>query len=162
MTEPVRMLVYFAHPDDESFGFAGSLSMLADMGAQLTYVCATRGEVGEILVDGLTTPDQLGPYREGELRAALKIIGVQDLRLLGYRDSGMAGTPPNEHPAAFVNQDPELVATRVADIILETKPQIMLLYGPDGIYGHPDHVFAHVTGMPAIAQAAARGYQIPN
>ena len=162
MTSPLRMVVFFAHPDDESFGFAGSLAMLSDLGADLTYICATRGEVGEILVDGLTTPAELGPYREGELRRALDIIGVQDLRLLGYRDSGMDGTPENTDPRAFVNQDVATVADRVSDILVEKKPDVVLTYGPDGIYGHPDHKMVNTTGEPAIARAAEKGYQVPN
>jgi LmbE family N-acetylglucosaminyl deacetylase len=162
VSQPVRMVVYFAHPDDESFGFAGSLAMLADQGADLTYICATRGDVGEILVEGLTTPENLGQYRVGELRRALDIIGVQNLRVLGYRDSGMDGTAENQDQRAFVQQDVQTVASRVADIIVEKQPEIFLFYGPDGIYGHPDHKFINTTGVPAIQFAAERGWQIPH
>lgn len=162
MSDPIRMVVYFAHPDDESFGFASSLAMLSDQGVDLTYICATRGDVGEILVDGLTTPDELGTYREGELRAALEIIGKIDLRLLGYRDSGMVGTPPNNDPRAFVQQNTTEVAERVAEIILEKKPDIFLFYGPDGIYGHPDHINVNTTGLPALKLAAERGWKVPS
>jgi N-acetyl-1-D-myo-inositol-2-amino-2-deoxy-alpha-D-glucopyranoside deacetylase len=162
MSDAFRLVVFFAHPDDESFGFAGSMAMLADKGADLTYICATRGEVGEILVEGLTTPDELGAFREGELRAALKIIGVQHLRLLGYRDSGMEGTPENRDPRAFVNAPVPTVAHQVAEIILETKPDVFITYGPDGIYGHPDHVHVHTTAVPAVYEAADRGWPVPN
>ena len=161
MAQPFSLIVYFAHPDDESFGFAGSLSMLADQGVDLTYICATRGDVGEILIEGLTTQEELGAYRIGELQNALAIIGKVDLRALGYRDSGMVGTPENDDPRAFVQQDVQTVASRVADIITEKKPDAFLFYGPDGIYGHPDHINVNTTGLPAIHIAAERGWKVP-
>jgi LmbE family N-acetylglucosaminyl deacetylase len=81
-----RLMMIFAHPDDESFGFAGTASALSDAGHEVSYVVATRGEVGEILVEGLATRETLGEVREGELRTALEIIGVRDLHLLGFRE----------------------------------------------------------------------------
>lgn len=157
-----RLVMIFAHPDDESFGFAGTASALADAGHDLSYVVGTRGEVGEILVEGLATPETLGEVREAELRAALEIMGVSELHLLGHRDSGMAGSEHNKDPRAFINQSLEEVAARVADILLEARPTIVLTYGPDGIYGHPDHLMAHKVGTAAVHLAGHRGWQTPN
>ena len=74
---------------------------LATEGARVALVCATRGEVGEISDPNLAAPDNLGEVREGELRRAAEVLGVTELTLLDYRDSGMAGTSDNEHPRAF-------------------------------------------------------------
>ena len=65
-------------------------------GNQVTPVCATRGEVGEISDESLATPETLGYTRELELRAAMAQIGLADVRFLGFRDSGMDGTPEND------------------------------------------------------------------
>lgn len=161
MSTQHRILVFFAHPDDESFGFGGLLSAFAEAGLESTYVLGTRGEAGEILVPGLANRQNLGQVREQELRAALKILGVNDVRFLGFRDSGMAGTPDNEHPRAYINQDVDSVASTVADIIVEKRPTVMLTYGPDGIYGHPDHIMSHKVGWKAVFEAGKRGWQTP-
>jgi LmbE family N-acetylglucosaminyl deacetylase len=157
-----RLVVIFAHPDDESFGFGGLLSAFADAGYETTYVVGTRGEAGEILVPNLATRENLGEVREHELRAALKILGVGDVRFLGFRDSGMDGTPENNDPRAFINQDLNSVASTVADIIIEKRPTVVLTYGPDGIYGHPDHLMAHKVGTAAVLAAGERGWQTPH
>ena len=162
MTADHRLVVIFAHPDDESFGFAGVLSAAADAAWETTYVVGTRGEVGEILIPELATRETLGDVREGELRRALELLGVSDVRFLGYRDSGMAGTPENEHPQAFANQDVEEVAEVVAGIIVEKRPTAVITYGPDGIYGHPDHIMAHHVGHAAVLKAAELGWETPN
>ena len=122
----------------------------------------TRGEAGEILVPGLATKENLGEVREQELRSALQILGVDGLRLLGYRDSGMAGSPDNDDPRAYVKQDVEKVASIVAGILTEIRPDIVLTYGPDGIYGHPDHIMAHRVGTRAVMRAADEGWQTPH
>lgn len=162
MTAAHRLVVIFAHPDDESFGFGGVLSAAADAGWETTYVVGTRGEVGEILIPELATRETLGEVREGELRAALDALGVNDVRFLGYRDSGMEGTPENEHPRAFINQNVDAVAEIVAEIILGKRPTIVITYGPDGIYGHPDHIMAGKAGEAAVCKAGERGWQTPN
>jgi LmbE family N-acetylglucosaminyl deacetylase len=156
------MVVIFAHPDDESFGFGGVLSAAADAGWETTYVVGTRGEVGEILVPGLATRETLGAVREKELLDALQLLGVGDVRFLGYRDSGMEGTPENAHPQAFVNQDVDDVSRRVAEVIVEKRPTVVITYGPDGIYGHPDHIMAHKVGHAAVLKAGESGWQSPN
>jgi LmbE family N-acetylglucosaminyl deacetylase len=162
LTERLRLVVIFAHPDDESFGFAGLLSAFSDAGHESTCVVGTLGEAGEILVPGLATPENLAEVRERELREALEILGVGDLRMLGYRDSGMAGTVENADPRAYINQDVDAVAERVAGILVEKQPDIVLTYGPDGIYGHPDHIMAHKVGTAAVMLAAETGWRVPS
>src|SRR5829696_5713919 len=96
------LLAIFAHPDDETFGAAGVMAAAVERGVPVTVISATRGEAGESSVAGLDAPEQLGVVREQELREAMRQIGVSDVRLLGYRDSGMAGSPSAEDPQAFI------------------------------------------------------------
>ena len=103
------LLALFAHPDDEAFGTGGTLSQYAAAGADVILVCTTRGEVGEIAEGTGATPETLGEVREAELRCAAETVGVRELIFLGYRDSGMAGTPENAHPRAIVNAPAEEV-----------------------------------------------------
>ena len=135
----LSVLGCFAHPDDEGFGSGGTLAMLVDRGAQVTLVCATNGDVGEISDPALATPENLYQVRQEELRQAMAVTGVQDVRFLGYRDSGMDGTEDNNHPDCLFQAQPDRVAERVAEIMVEVQPDLVLTHDPTGGYGHPDH-----------------------
>ena len=139
-SRPGRLLVILAHPDDESFGTAGVVSRATAAGAQVTLVSATRGEAGEIANPALATPATLGTVREGELRAAARAMGVDDVRFLGYRDSGMAGSPDNAHPHALIQAPEDEVVERIVRIIRDIRPDTVVTFDPAGVYGHPDHV----------------------
>ena len=145
MTTPVkdlthlRLLAAFAHPDDEGFGSGGTLAMLVARGAQVTLVCGTNGDVGEISDPALATPENLAQVRQQELRNAMAVTGVTDIRFLNYRDSGMAGTEDNEHPNSLHQADSKAVVAALVDVIEETKPDIVITHDPSGGYGHPDH-----------------------
>lgn len=155
--QPRSFLAVFAHPDDEAFGSGGSLTRYAASGVRVTLVCATRGEVGEISDPALATPETLPAVRERELRDAVRAMGFQDVRFLGYRDSGMAGTADNENPIAFVNAPAEQVIAQIVAIIREVQPQVVLTFDPNGGYGHPDHIAIHrhtVAAFHAAADAA--------
>lgn len=148
------LLVVLAHPDDEAFGLAGTISLLRTRGVPVTLVTATRGEVGEILVPELATRDSLGAVREKELRDAMALAGVDDIRLLGYRDSGMAGTPENDDPRSLVRAPASEVVSMIAMTIRDVRPAAVITFGADGIYGHPDHVAIHHHTTAAIGLAA--------
>ena len=135
-----RLLAIYAHPDDESFLSGGTLAKASSEGVEVTLVCATRGEVGEIADPALATPETLAQVREGELRAAARALGIGRVELLDYRDSGMAGTPDNDHPDALVNASSDEVVARLVGIIRETRPHVVLTFDPGGGYGHPDHM----------------------
>ena len=111
------LLAVFAHPDDETFSAAGVMTAAVERGVPVTVISATRGEAGESSIAGLDDPERLGVVRERELREAMRQIGVSDVRLLGYRDSGMAGSPSAEDPQAFIRAPVETVATRLASRI---------------------------------------------
>lgn len=153
-TKEERFLLSLAHPDDESFGHAGVLAMLADRGLPVTLVLATRGEAGQISDPDFATPDILGPVREWEVRRAMAIVGVDDVRFLGYRDSGMDGTPENDDPRALIQAPMAELTAHLVGHIRSTRPTTVITFGPDGIYGHPDHVCIHHATVAAVERAA--------
>ena len=132
-------LAVFAHPDDEGFSCGGTLAMLTARGAHVTLVCATNGDAGEISDPALATRETLAQVRQDELRQAMDITGVGDIRFLGYRDSGMAGTEDNKHPDSLSQADPGRVTDQLVTIIREVHPQLVITFDPTGGYGHPDH-----------------------
>ena len=148
------ILAVFAHPDDESFSAAGVMAAAVERGLPVTVISATRGEAGESSIPGLDEPARLGVVREEELREAMRQIGVSDVRLLGYRDSGMAGSPSAEDPQAFIRAPVEAVAARLVSDIQSVRPHAILTFGPEGLYGHPDHLHMHHVALRAIELAA--------
>ncbi len=152
--ETGRLLAVFAHPDDESFACGGTLAHYAKKGFTVTLVCATRGEAGEISDASLATRDNLAEVRERELRNAADALGVTELVLLDYRDSGMAGTPENGHPRAFGNAEPDEVVRELVGIVRRSRPHAIITFDPNGGYGHPDHIAAHNHTTAAFHAAA--------
>jgi N-acetyl-1-D-myo-inositol-2-amino-2-deoxy-alpha-D-glucopyranoside deacetylase len=153
------LLAFHAHPDDESLSMGGTLARYVAAGEQVVVVTATRGEVGEIHNHGdpEALRDSLGDLREAELRAACGILGVTAVELLGYRDSGMAGTPDNDHPGAFWRADFMEAVGRLVRLIRRYRPEVMTAYDPFGGYGHPDHIQVHRVGTAAFFGAADIG-----
>lgn len=152
------LLLVHAHPDDESIFGGGAIIRAHGEGKRVVLVTCTGGELGEIHnLDEAETRPRLREVREQELRRAAAILGVDRLVLLGYRDSGMAGTPGNDDPASFNRASLEEAAAKLAEVIEEEAPDVLVTYGPDGVYGHPDHVKAHRTTVAAWEVLAARG-----
>jgi LmbE family N-acetylglucosaminyl deacetylase len=137
------LLAVFAHPDDESFGPGGTLAKYAAEGVAVHLICATLGEAGESDTPELGECEDLPCRREQELRCAADILGLAEVHLLGYRDSGMAGSPANQHPRALMQADPDVLAEQVADLMRRLRPQVALTFDPFGGYGHPDHIAMH-------------------
>ena len=137
-----RILAVYGHPDDEG-QVTGTMAAFVAAGAQVTLVCATRGEVGEISDPALGTPETLGYVRELELRAAMAQIGLSDVRFLPFRDSGMAGTPENEDARSLHQQPAEAVVALLVTIMRDVRPHAVFTWDPTGGYGHPDHVAVH-------------------
>lgn len=134
------ILAIFAHPDDECFGTGGTLAKHTAPGGRVVLACATRGEAGEISDPALATPETLGMVREAELRASCDVLGVKELHFLGYRDSGMEGTPENDDPRCYHRADPARATRQLVALIREVKPQVVITFEPGGGYGHPDHI----------------------
>jgi N-acetyl-1-D-myo-inositol-2-amino-2-deoxy-alpha-D-glucopyranoside deacetylase len=163
-----RILLVHAHPDDETINNGATMARYVAEGASVTLLTCTLGEEGEILVPELEQlaadqADQLGGYRIGELRAAMAALGVTDTRFLGgpgrYRDSGMIGTPANEHPRAFWNADLDDAVAHAVSVVREVRPQVVVTYDENGGYGHPDHIQAHRVAMAAVDAAADPAYR---
>jgi N-acetyl-1-D-myo-inositol-2-amino-2-deoxy-alpha-D-glucopyranoside deacetylase len=149
------LMAVFAHPDDEAFGTGGTLARYgADPDVRVVLVCATRGEAGEISNPALATPERLGEVREAELRCACRTLGVDTLHLLGYRDSGMAGTPENRHPRALAMAEPDEVVAQIVAHIRREQPHVVVTFDENGGYGHPDHVAVHHHTKAAYYAAA--------
>jgi LmbE family N-acetylglucosaminyl deacetylase len=153
---PLDILFVLAHPDDESFGFAGLMAWAKSRTLRLGLVCATRGEAGEISDPSLGTPETLGAVRERELRTAMELAGVDPVRLLSYRDSGMMGTAENDDPRSLVRANPESVLADIVYHLRDLRPRAVVTFGPDGVYGHPDHIQIGAVTTEAVAVAASR------
>jgi LmbE family N-acetylglucosaminyl deacetylase len=140
---------FHAHPDDEVFTTGGVMRLAADAGHRVVLVTATDGALGEV-PDGLLAPgERLADRRRQELETSARALGVHRLEMLGYQDSGMAGTPENARAEAFCNVDVEVAASLLAKVLLEEGADVLTVYDPHGNYGHPDHIQVHVVGVRA-------------
>lgn len=142
------LLAVFAHPDDE-LSAGGTLAHYARAGASAHLICATRGEVGEAPPD-LKGFASIGEMRADELQCASNILGLESVSFLGYRDSGMPGSPDNAHPQALAATQTEQVARQVAAFIRRLKPQVVITFDPIGGYRHPDHIAIHKATVAAF------------
>lgn len=124
-----RLLVIFAHPDDESFGPAGTLAHYAKSGVRVHLLTATKGEAGKNAT-GLTD-EPLGAMREKELLKAAKIIGIEHVEFMGYIDKTLTDLEPHRPIEKIVNY------------IDHFQPQVIITFGPTGISRHQDHVAVH-------------------
>jgi N-acetyl-1-D-myo-inositol-2-amino-2-deoxy-alpha-D-glucopyranoside deacetylase len=163
-----RLMLVHAHPDDETIGTGVTMAKYAAEGVDVTLVTCTLGEEGEILLEEFAhlaadQADGLGDHRMTELGAAMSELGIRDWRLLGspgeFRDSGMMGTPSNEHVKAFWRADLLSAATALVGVIREVRPQVLVTYDDFGGYGHPDHIKAHQVAHYAASLAAAPSFR---
>ena len=135
----LRLLAIFAHPDDETFRCGGTLAILAQRGARVQVLTATRGQAGSCGEPRLCSRDELPAARECELRCACAALGIEPPRLLDYQDGHLG------------EADPEIIVNQILGIVREVRPQVMLTYGPEGVSGHLDHI--------AIGQFAAEAFR---
>jgi N-acetyl-1-D-myo-inositol-2-amino-2-deoxy-alpha-D-glucopyranoside deacetylase len=163
-----RLLFVHAHPDDESLATGGTIAHYTSLGADVRVVTCTLGEEGEVIGEryallAVDHADQLGGYRIRELTEALAILGAGEPIFLGgpgrWRDSGMTGTQARDH-IRFIDSGDAAVEALVA-IIAGFRPHVVVTYGPEGGYGHPDHVHAHIVTTAAIARSAQAGWAVP-
>ncbi|HLI36299.1 MAG TPA: PIG-L family deacetylase [Streptosporangiaceae bacterium] len=159
MAEILTLMAVHAHPDDEASSTGGVLASYAAQGIRSIVVTCTNGEFGD--APGGVKPGQDGhderavaELRVAELRQSCAILGVSNLELLGYHDSGMPEWDYKDRPDAFCNVPQADVAGRIAGLIERYRPQVLITYDHDGPYQHPDHVHA---GRCAMAAAARTG-----
>jgi N-acetyl-1-D-myo-inositol-2-amino-2-deoxy-alpha-D-glucopyranoside deacetylase len=154
--EALTLMAVHAHPDDEVFLTGGVIAKASAEGIRTVLVTATRGEEGEIHdpdLDAEEARHRLGAIREAELRRAAGILGVEELHFLGFRDSGMAGTPENENPHNLQNAELDVATARVVRLIRQTRPDVIVTYDERGGYGHPDHIAVHRATVAAVDAA---------
>ncbi len=154
---PLVLMVVHAHPDDEVIGTGGTFRRYAEEGVATILVCATRGEEGEIHdpdLDPIEARPRLGEIRTEELMRATALLKIGAVEFLGYRDSGMAGTPANDHPACFHQAPLEEATERLVRLIRRYRPHVLVSYNDFGGYGHPDHVKAYRVTHAAFERAA--------
>lgn len=163
-----RVLFVHAHPDDETINNGATMARYVSEGVGVTLLTCTLGEEGEVLVPKLAglsveQADQLGGYRISELFDAMRELGVTDHRFLGgagrWRDSGMMGTPANDHPRSFWRADLDELCAAAVEVIRDVAPQVLVTYDENGGYGHPDHIQAHRVAMAAFDAAADSDYR---
>jgi LmbE family N-acetylglucosaminyl deacetylase len=142
-------VTFHAHPDDEAIATGGTMAKAAAAGHRVVLVTATGGECGEVAEGVLRPGESLSERRAEELATAAGILGVARTELLGYRDSGMVGTPANDEPGCFWRADVEEAAARLAAILVEERADVLTVYDERGNYGHPDHIQVHRVGVRA-------------
>lgn len=149
------LMAIHAHPDDEVISTGGVLARYAGEGVRTVVVTCTDGSQG--FGPGGALPgepghdrDAVAEVRRQELQRSCTALGVGHLEMLGYRDSGMAGWDGNGDPDAFCNLPVEEGAARVAALIGQYQPQVVVTYDERGGYGHPDHIQTHRVAMAAV------------
>ncbi len=148
-----RMLVAMAHPDDESFGMAGTIARYASEGVDISLICATNGEAGSTDPEFLEGYQSMAELRLAELRCAAETLGFSEVFAFGYRDSGMVGTPDNDHPESLHAANLDEVTGRVVEVIRRTRPQVVVTFDPWGGYGHLDHLKMYEATTRAFAES---------
>ena len=129
-----HLVVVVAHPDDETFGCGSLIAHASASGARVTVVCATRGEAGERTTDAATEQLPLGDVREQELRDAAAVLGVHEIELLGYADSGWDGALDD---GALCGVTVDVLAEDLDSRLAQRAPDVVLVL--DGDDGHRDH-----------------------
>ena len=155
MQERLCLLAVHAHPDDEASKGAATVAHYHAQGVRCVLVCCTGGEAGDILNPAMDRPEvreRLPEVRKEELARSTAVIGYDEVVLLGYRDSGMPGTPENEDPRCFARAPLDEAVGRLVAVIRRERPQVVLTYADDQEgYPHPDHLRVHDITLPAFA-----------
>jgi len=147
MNGALKLLTVFPHPDDETLGLGSTLARYSAEGIETYLVCATRGERGWFDSEG---PDPglegVARIREMELRCAAEQLGIHEVSFLDYIDGDVD------------QADPEEIIGKIVSHIRRIKPQIVVSFGPDGAYGHPDHIALSQFTNGALVCAADRNF----
>jgi LmbE family N-acetylglucosaminyl deacetylase len=152
-----RLLISYAHPDDESFGLGGLISKYVDESVEVYLICATNGDVGTVSPEMMNGYKTITELRLAELACAAEKLGLKQVFTLGYKDSGMMGNPDNNDPDclwAVYNNNPDDIERRVVEVIRTIKPQVIITFNAYGGYGHPDHI--------AIQRATTKAFDLAN
>jgi LmbE family N-acetylglucosaminyl deacetylase len=138
-----------AHPDDETFGTGGTLIKYASEGAEVHSLCLTEGEQGWAGGDGspVIPREHVGAARALELAEAGRRMGLASTTCLKYPDGGLAGVQP------------EYVIRDIVRWLRQVRPDVVITWGPDGGYGHPDHIAAGERALRALELAGIERHE---
>ncbi|OEH84740.1 hypothetical protein BHU72_07860 [Desulfuribacillus stibiiarsenatis] len=149
---PIKILIIYAHPDDESFGNAGTIAKYTtEKNVEFHIACATRGEAGKLGDPPLTTREELGAYREMEMAQATRILGVKQIHYLDFLDGTLHMLSDTEN---------EQLVKSIVKVILDVKPHIIITFPEDGISLHKDHIAIHFATKAAL-DIVKNTYTIP-
>ena len=157
-----KITAILAHPDDETFGMGGTLAHYASHGAEITLICTTRGEAGDVAPEFLDGYESIAELRMAELGCAAKTLGIKQHFYLAYRDSGMSGSESNAHPEALMNIPIDQVARDLTHLLRKLRPDIVLTHDPFGNYYHPDHIATHQATALAFFACRDETYSVPD
>ncbi|MEM6284961.1 MAG: PIG-L family deacetylase, partial [Chloroflexota bacterium] len=152
-----RLLISYAHPDDESFGLGGLITKYVAAGTDVYLICATNGDAGSMDEDFLKDGRTKKEVRLAELDCASQKLNFKEVFLLDYHDSGMMGSPENDIPEslwATWHREPETVTRQVVEVMRKVRPHVVITFNEYGGYGHPDHI--------AIQQATVKAMDVVN
>ncbi|MEO0563383.1 MAG: PIG-L family deacetylase [Chloroflexota bacterium] len=152
-----RLLISYAHPDDESFGLGGLIAKYVDEGVDVYLICATDGAAGSMDEQFLEGGRSIRDVRLAELDCAAQTLNLKEVFMLGYRDSGMMGSDDNEVPESLWStwhREPGSVTQRVVEVLRQVRPHVIITFNEYGGYGHPDHI--------AIQQATVQAMDVVN
>ena len=145
---PLRLATILAHPDDETFGTGGTLIRYAREGIEVHSLCLTEGEKGWAGIDDHIVPRELvGPTRAKELAEAGRRMGLASVTCLRYPDSGLADVKE------------EWVVRDIVRWLRRVRPEVVIIWGPDGGYGHPDHIAAGERALTAIELSGVQRHE---
>ncbi|MBP3039188.1 bacillithiol biosynthesis deacetylase BshB2 [Bacillaceae bacterium Marseille-Q3522] len=143
MEKERHVLVVFPHPDDEAYGVSGTIAAHVNNGTPVTYACLTLGEMGRNMGDPLfTNREELPNIRRNELQESARVLGITDLRMLGFRDK------------TIEFEDEQKIIACLDKIIAECNPSLVITFYP-GYAVHPDHDATGAAVVKALAKLPA-------
>ncbi|MFO7693467.1 MAG: PIG-L family deacetylase, partial [Vicinamibacterales bacterium] len=144
MTPPAqrRLLLVFAHPDDESVFAAGLACETVSRGGRVALCTATPGDRGKVGDPPVCSRERLGAVRQAELMAACAVLGIGTVRVLGYPDRGLASAPA------------DTIRRQLVELIRAVRPQVVVTFDPNGSNLHQDHVAISRFTSDAVAATA--------
>jgi LmbE family N-acetylglucosaminyl deacetylase len=139
----LKLLTIVAHPDDESLGLGGIHARYAAEGVETYLVTATRGEMGWFgPPEENPGPTELGKIREAELRDAARVLGFREVNLLDYHDGELD------------KADQPTLTRQLVSHMRRIRPDVVVTFDQNGVYGHPDHIAATRAATAATVAAA--------